>query len=411
MQRIDLAAADPADPERLRLLQRLGEHRRVAQRLVGEILGREPATQQRLEAVVGRPRRIAQPILAQRRNQPLPWRYPIMRVELRTATPHDLRHFRIRADHRDPPRPGKRQQLAFILQQHRAFGAGPADQRPVLGPVIGPLLPRAVIVERAGPLHQPQHVEHASPERVAADLAGFHCRRQLFATVARRSRHLEVEAGIDGGRGGVRAEPIRHHHAVIMPFPTQHLVEQPGVLAGEGAVELVVRAHDAPGAGPLHRPLERHEIELAQRPFVDLRADGGALDLGFVAGEMLDRRRYPLPLQPLDIADGEVGGEDRILRVALEIATVADRAVQVHRRGEADMRALRFHFLGQRRADLVEQPDVPAGAERDPHRERRRLHPADQRAAAARPVRPVGDPELADLEPVDRRQRPEVLTR
>jgi hypothetical protein len=56
--------------------------------------------------------------------------------------------------------------------------------------------------------------------------------------------------------------------------------------------------------------------------------------------------------------------------------------------------------------------DVPAGAERDAHRERRRLHPADQRAAAARAVRPVGDPELADAaSAVDGRQRPEVLAR
>ena len=80
--------------------------------------------------------------------------------------------------------------------------------------------------------------------------------------------------------------------------------------------------------------------------------------------------------------------------------------------GESDTWAP-FDFTSSASAPPIslDQFDVPGGAERNPDRERRRLHAADETAAAARAVRPVGHAQLVNAEPWDRRQRPEIFTR
>jgi hypothetical protein len=61
----------------------------------------------------------------------------------------------------------------------------------------------------------------------------------------------------------------------------------------------------------------------------DLRTHAHALMFALVADVVLDRRRHAGRLQPAHIGHGQFGRQPRIFGVALEIAAVVDRAVQV----------------------------------------------------------------------------------
>ena len=65
-----------------------------------------------------------------------------------------------------------------------------------------------------------------------------------------------------------------------------------------------------------------------------------ALELGLVADEVLDRRGDALRLQALDVGDRELGGQVRVLGVALEVAAVEPRALDVDRRRQQHPRRL-----------------------------------------------------------------------
>ena len=73
------------------------------------------------------------------------------------------------------------------------------------------------------------------------------------------------------------------------------------------------------------------------------------------------------------------------------------------------MRALGFDLLRQRFADLLGQRRVPRRADGYSNGKRRRLDAANKGAAAARAVRPVRDTQLADAEPGNGREGPEIL--
>src|SRR4029453_14620791 len=79
---------------------------------------------------------------------------------------------------------------------------------------------------------------------------------------------------------------------------------------------LVMTPSDPPLAD---RQLEGAEVDLAERPLVDLGADRVALELGVVAHEVLDRRRHALGLRPTHVPGGHSPGHQGILRVALEV--------------------------------------------------------------------------------------------
>ncbi len=84
--------------------------------------------------------------------------------------------------------------------------------------------------------------------------------------------------------------------------------------------------------------------------------------------------------------------------------------MDVDRRGAGHMRALRLRLVGQRRADLARQLDVPAGAERDADTERRRIRPLSEPPPRA-PFGPSVIAQLVDAEARNRRERPEILAR
>ena len=71
-------------------------------------------------------------------------------------------------------------------------------------------------------------------------------------------------------------------------------------------------------------PLEGAQVDLSQRPLVDLRTHRRALDLTLVANEVLRGGGDPRGLQPLNIGNREFGCQDRVLGEAFEVA-IPDR--------------------------------------------------------------------------------------
>ena len=271
---IDLAPREGREPEGHQALHRLGMGQR-AEAAVGKEFGGEGALQKRLEAVVGAARRMRQAQAAG--GKAFHGRDAVMRVQLRRAAAHDLRDLGVRADHGHAP--GGQRQKPVVLQKDRALGPGAADQGAVLGPVVGVLFVRTVLVQRAHPRHQPQHVAGRLADLRRADTAVVHRLHQLVAAVARRTGHFQIKPGVHRGLGRPRAEPVGHDDPVITPVLAQDLCQKPFRFSGIGAVQLVVGGHDPPGPRLFHRRLEGDEIDLAQRAFVDVGGDRGALDL------------------------------------------------------------------------------------------------------------------------------------
>ena len=109
----------------------------------------------------------------------------------------------------------------------------------------------------------------------------------------------------------------------------QHRRQQPRVLAAEGAVDAVVRRHHRPDAAIAHGGLERAQVDLAQRPLVDVAADRVPLDLGVVGHEVLDAGRDAPALHAAHEGDREASGQRRVLAVGLEVPASERVADQV----------------------------------------------------------------------------------
>ena len=90
------------------------------------------------------------------------------------------------------------------------------------------------------------------------------------AAVARRPRHFQIVSGIHRVRDRIRAEPVRHEDAVITELTAHHLLQRPFVAVHMDAVEPVISGHHRPDACLLDRCLERRQVDLPQRPFIDI---------------------------------------------------------------------------------------------------------------------------------------------
>ena len=183
----------------------------------------------------------------------------------------------------------QRQQVALVLQQHHRPGRGAPDE--LAGArVVGRVLVGAGR-RGAGPLAEREQPGHGRVQLALGQLAGVDGTAQVGAALARRAGHLQVEPGAQRGDRAVGPEPVADDGAVEAPLAAQHLGDQPRVLAAVRPVEPVVGGHDRAHAGVLDGPLERHEVQLAQRALVDLGRDRHPLELGVVADEVLDAAR------------------------------------------------------------------------------------------------------------------------
>ena len=170
-----------------------------------------------------------------------------------------------------------------------------------------------------------------SPARTAATSASPHgpCGPGHDQVLRRPSRALQAA---DAG-------PVADDDAVEAPLAVQRGLQQ-RVLAGGGAVDRVVGAHDQPGPRLGDGLLEGQQVQLAQRPVVDPDVGGEAVGLEVVGDVVLGGGAHAVVLDAGDVGGGEVGGEHRVLAEALEVPAAERGAVQVDRGAEDDVDAL-----------------------------------------------------------------------
>ena len=192
----------------------------------------------------------------------------------------------------------------------------------------------------------------------------------------------------------MHAVPVGHHEAVEAPLVAQDLGEEPPVVGGVLAGDLVVRAHDAPGAPVLDRSLERPEVQLAQRAFVDVDVDGHPLDLGVVGDEVLDGHGHVVCLDPAHPGGRERAGELGVFAVALERPAADRRAMEVDGGSEHDVSGLADGLGSHERTEFLGQVRIPGGARGDARRHHHAWCSGSTVAFAADAVGSVGHLDL-----------------
>ena len=171
------------------------------------------------------------------------------------------------------------------------------------------------------------------------------------------------------------------------------------MLAGVGAVDLVLGAHDRSRAPVLHGGLEGGEVDLAQRALVDVLVDGVAVDLLVVGDVVLGLGDRALRLRAAHRADRDLPRELRVLAVGLERAPVEGDARDVDVGALLEVAADRARLAPHHGA--VAEGD--AGVERRSQaqgggqRRRLRLH----RPARADAGRAVVEPQRGNAQPRD----------
>ena len=240
-----------------------------------------------------------------------------------------------RTDHRDPPQLAavERQGVVVVLEQHEARTRGLAIEGAVLEGVGGlGMLARVLVQFQCSDCAQlpPNHLV----EKGGLDLILVEGAANRGWRVVHGLWHFKVQSRAHGRRRTVGRAPVGHEQATESPVALERLLEQARVLAGVDAVHAVVRAHHGPHPGLLHGGLERGQVDLVQRPRIDLGADRHAFGLLVVGGEVLDCSHHALALHSLDVGHGRARGEFRVFAVVLEVAATQRRARDVHRRAE-----------------------------------------------------------------------------
>ena len=143
------------------------------------------------------------------------------------------------------------------------------------------------IVEDAGvELGAEDAVNHVV-EAVHGDFAGFDGFLEWRAEGV-VAGHLDVEAGEGGFGGALRATPVGDDEPFEAEILLEDVGEGVGVLAGVGAVDAVVGAHDGAGAGVLKCDLEGEQVALAHGALADDGVGDDAAGILIVDGVVLD---------------------------------------------------------------------------------------------------------------------------
>ncbi|KAJ6443523.1 cell wall protein [Purpureocillium lavendulum] len=276
----------------------------------------------------------------------------------------------------------KGQDAAVILEQDGALGGDPAQEGGRLGGVGLALGAVLLDLERGALLDELEDLAGAVVDDVGKGLVVGGVELEGLAAEAGRAGHLEVEAGDDGGRGAVGAEPVAHDEAVPAPLLAQHGVEVLGVLAAHGAVDAVVGRHEGAGAGVADGELEGQGVDLAQGALGDDGLDAHALVLLVVAEEVLDGGLDAGALDTADEGGGAEAGQEGVLADGLEAAAAEGRALHVDGRAKDDVGALRDGFGAHGPAGLFEQLLVEGGAQGGAAREAGGRHAVEELCAA-----------------------------
>mmetsp|Transcript_15150 Transcript_15150/g.44833 ORF Transcript_15150/g.44833 Transcript_15150/m.44833 type:complete len:247 (-) Transcript_15150:279-1019(-) len=180
----------------------------------------------------------------------------------------------------------------------------------------------------------------------------------VVAVVDIGSGHVLVQT-LDG-RGRVRGPPVRHDPAFKAHGGFEVLGKELGVLAGIGAIHLVVAAHGG-GDARVDAGLERRVVDFKQGSGIgDDRVHNLTIVLLVVQGEVLHHSEHAFVLEPLHIRGGELRPKERVLsRQILGVPPPTCDAVHIHCWAKHHVRALRKELVRGGRRPLRHQGRVP----------------------------------------------------
>jgi len=300
--------------------------------------------------------------------------------------------------------------MILVLHQDGALGRGRSGQ----GVVGVEVQHRRRLGGGAGAVDELEHPGHGGVEDVLVQLARADGGDDGGVADAKVGRHLQVQAGGKGGDSVVDRAPVGDDQAVEAPFVPENGGEQPGVLGGVHAVDLVVGAHHRPWPRLGDRALEAGEVDLAKGPLVDLGADPQPVGLLVVDGVVLEGGTHALALDAVDHCRPQDAGEHRILGEVLEVAPAQWGALDVDAWTEHDRHGLRPGLAAQCLTHALHQLRIPGRPKGTSGREAGRRNAArDGDVVAflgllAQPVGTVGHHDRRDAEPLHRRRVPEV---
>ena len=176
-----------------------------------------------------------------------------------------------------------------------------------------------------------------------------------------RLGHFDVRTGNHQKVGINNSPPVRHNQAVKAPFVTQNVGDEPFVLRGPCAVDLVIRSHYRFGVCFLNGSLKRREINFTQGAFIHNAVAVAPVVIGVVGGEVFDRCDYAIVLNPLDIFDHGSRGQVGIFAGILKISPAVWDAVDIHTRAQQNSIAVGDAFLGNRFPVVIGQIGIEGG--------------------------------------------------
>ena len=252
-------------------------------------------------------------------------------------------------------RAGLQRQRAVVFHQHST----------VLGDLGGE---RVVRVEVDRRFVRGSYVGIDKPQDVPCGLIQIlHGKRSVpdpvedpFPADRRVAGHFQIKARLQRSDAVVHRAPVGHHQTVEAPFGTEHVGEQPLVLAAEDAVDLVVGAHDGGGLRLFDDVLERLEIQLPHGLF---RGDGVAHEavvLAVVQREVLERHAHALRLDALHLGGAHDACKQRVLAEILKVPPAERIALDVHTGAQQHVDAVVPALLGNGRAHPEGVLRIPA---------------------------------------------------
>ena len=266
------------------------------------------------------------------------------------------------ADERDPRARGKGQDgsalfRGLVLEEHDGVG-GDVTCDGMMVPDVEGVIGRGGC--GAGGQNDAKSLPHALVHDRLLQAAVSHGGSELPHGREARVGHLEGRSRAHARDVVVGAAPVGDHRPVEAPLTAKDVGEKPDAFVGVGAVDEVVRAHDALGATLAHHDLERREVELAQGALVEDGVRRLPPRLLAVRGKVLRAGGDAGRLDAAHVGRSHLAGEVGVLGEVLEVAAAEGTPLDAEPGSQHHVHPLGQTLLAQGAAKGLSHARVPA---------------------------------------------------